>query len=62
MHNTVQLISDYWHTLFENIYIINDTHSFPQHLSNLQPLQDDQKDVSYDVELVITKLTSSGNV
>ena len=56
MYNAAKVISDDYHPLCKNVYTIIDTQSFPQHLPNLPPLQDDEEDVSYDVESLFTSI------
>ena len=49
-YNAVKVISDYLRPLCKNEYFINDIKKFPSMLSSIPPLQDDEEDVSYDVE------------
>ena len=49
MYNVAKFISDYLRPLCKNEYFINDTQKFPNMLSSILPLQDDEEDVSYDV-------------
>ena len=42
--------------LCKNEYSINDPQTFPSMLSSIPPLQDDQEDVSYDVESLFTNI------
>ena len=49
-YNAAKVISDYLRPLCKNEYSINDTQKFPNMLSSIPPLQDDEEDVSYDVE------------
>ena len=51
-----KVISDYLRALYENEYSINDTQKFPSMLSSIPPLQDDEEDVSYDVESLFTNI------
>ena len=39
-----------------NEYSINDTQTFPSMLSSIPPLQDEEEDVSYDVEPLFTNI------
>ena len=54
--NAAKVISDYLRPLCKNEYSINDTQKFPSMLSSIPPLQDDEKDVSYDVESLFTNI------
>ena len=47
---------DYLRPLCKNEYFINDTQKFPNMLSSIPPLQDDEEDVSYDVESLFTNI------
>ena len=49
-----KVISNYLKPLCRNEYSILDTQQFPDMLSNLPPLLDDEEDVSYDVESLFT--------
>ena len=49
-------LSDYLRPLYKNEYSINDTRKFPSMLSSIPPLQDDEEDVSYDVESLLTNI------
>ena len=42
--------ADYLGPSCKNEYSFNDTQKFPNMLSSIPPLQDDEEDVSYDVE------------
>ena len=42
--------------LCKNEYSINDIQKFQSMLSSVPPLQDDEKDVSYDVESLFTNI------
>ena len=55
-YNTAKVISDYLRPLCKNEYSINDTQKFPEMLSSIPPLQDDEEDVSYDVESLFTNI------
>ena len=48
------MISNYFKPLCKNKHKISDTQSFSQELSTLQPLEEDEKYVSYDVESLFT--------
>ena len=54
--NAAKVISDYLRPLCKNEYFINDTQKFPSMLSSIPPLQDDEEDVSYDVESLLTNI------
>ena len=56
MYNVVKVLSDYLRPLCKNEYSINDTQKFPSMLSSIPPLQDDEEDVSYDVESLFTNI------
>ena len=56
IYNVVKVISDYFISLCKNEYSINDTQKFPSKLSSIPPLQDDEEDVSYDVESLFTNI------
>ena len=49
-YNAGKVRSDYLRPLCKNEYFINDTQKFPNMLTSIPPLQDDEEDVSYDVE------------
>ena len=51
-----KVISNYLRPLCKNEYSINDTQKFPNTLSSTPPLQDDEEDVSYDVESLFTNI------
>ena len=51
-----KVISGYLRALCKNEYSINDTQKFPSMLSSIPPLQDDEEDVSYDVESLFTNV------
>ena len=55
-YNAAKVISDYLKPLCKNEYSINDTQKFPIMLSSIRPLQDDEEDVSYDVESLFTNI------
>ena len=50
MYDVAKIISDYLRSLCKNQYSINDMQKFPNVLSSIPPLQDDKKEVSYDVD------------
>ena len=47
---------DYLRPLWKNEYSINDTQKFPSMLPSIPTLQDDEEDVSYDVESLFTNI------
>ena len=55
-YNGAKVILDYLRLLCKNEYSINDTKKNPNMLSSIPPLQDDEKDVSYDVESLFTNI------
>ena len=55
-YNSAKVISDYLRPLCKNEYSINDAQKFPSMLSSIPPLQDDEEDVSYDVESLFTNI------
>ena len=55
-YNTAQVISQYLKPLCKNEFKINDTQSFAVDIKNIQPLQEDQEDISYDVESLFTNI------
>ena len=55
-YNTAQVISQYLKPLCKNEFKINDTQSFAVDIKNIQPLQEDEEDVSYDVESLFTNI------
>ena len=42
--------------MYQNEYSISDTQQFPDMLSNLPPLKDDEENVSYDVYSLFTNI------
>ena len=50
MYDVAKIISDYLRSLCKNQYSIDDMQKFPNVLSLIPPLQDDKKEVSYDVD------------
>ena len=48
-YSAAKVISDYLRPLCKNEYFVNDTQKFPNMLSSVLHLQDDEEDVSYDV-------------
>ena len=50
MYDVAKIISDYLRSLCKNQYSIDDMQKFPNVLSSIPPLQDDKKEVSYDVD------------
>ena len=55
-YNAAKVILDYLRPLCKNEYSINDTQKCPSMLSSIPPLQDDEEDVSYDVESLFTNI------
>ena len=55
-YNAAKVIPDYLRPLCKNEYSINDAQKFPSMLSSFPPLQDDEEDVSYDVESLFTNI------
>ena len=55
-YNAAKLISNYLRPLCKNEYSVNDKQKFPNMLSSIPPLQDDEEDVSYDVESLFTNI------
>ena len=53
-YNVAKVISDYLRPLCKNEYSINDIQKFPSMLSAIPRLQDDEEDVSHDVESLFT--------
>ena len=52
-----KVISNYLKPLCRNEYSILDTQQFPDMLSNLPPLLDDEEDVIYDAESLFTNIS-----
>ena len=50
MYDVAKIISDYLRSLCKNQYSIDDMQKFPNVLSSIPRLQDDKKEVSYDVD------------
>ena len=55
-YNAAQVISQYLKPLCKNKGTINDTQSFSADIKNIPPLQEDEEDVSYDVESLFTNI------
>ena len=55
VYKASQVISSYLEPLTQNKYVINNTLDFPDIIKNA-PLQEDQEDVSYDVESLFTNI------
>ena len=55
-YNTAKVISDYLRPLCKNKYFINNTQKFTSMLCSCY-LQDDEEDVSYDVESLFTNIS-----
>ena len=51
-----KVILDYLRPLYTNEYSINDTQKFPNMLSSISPLQDDEEVVSYDIHSLLTNI------
>ena len=56
MYNAANVIPDYLRPSCKNDCSINDTQKFPSMLSSITPLQDDEEDVSYDIESLFTNI------
>ena len=56
MYNAAKVISDYLRPLCKNEYSIDDAQKFLSMLSSIPPLQDDEEDISYDVESLFTNI------
>lgn len=52
MYDVAKIISDYLRSLCKNQYSIDDMQKFPNVLSSIPLLQDDKKEVSYDVDVL----------
>ena len=50
------MLAEYLKPWAENDFIIKDTQKFPDMLKDLPPLQDNEEDVSYDVESLFTNV------
>ena len=57
MYKPAKVTSDYLRPLCKTEYFINDTKKFPSMFSSILPLQDDEGDVSYDVEILFTNIS-----
>ena len=55
-YNVAQVISQYLKPLCKNEFTINDTQTFSANIKNIPPLQEDEEDVSYDVESPFTNI------
>ena len=55
-YNVTKVISDYLRPLCKEEYSISDTQIFLSILISIQPLQDDEEDVSYDVGSLFTNI------
>ena len=55
-YSMAKVISDCLRPLCKNEYSINDTQKLPSMLSSIPPLQDDEEDVSYDVESLFANI------
>ena len=55
-YNAAQGISQYLKPLCKNKFTINDTQSFSADTKNIPPLQEDEEDVSYDLESLFTNI------
>ena len=52
----IEVISDYLRPLCESEFSINDTKKFANMLSSIPSLQDDEEDVTYDVQRLFTNI------
>ena len=50
MYDVAKIIPDYLRSLCKNQYSIDNMQKFPNVLTSIPPLQDDKKEVSYDVD------------
>ena len=55
-YNAAQVISQYLKPLCKNEFTIEDTQSFSKTIRDLPPLEDEEEDVSYDVESLFTNI------
>ena len=55
-YKAAKVISDYLRPLCKNEYPIKDTQKNPSMLSSISPLQDDEEDISYDIESLLTNI------
>ena len=55
-YNAAKVISDYLRPLCKIEYSITDTQRFPNMLSSIPPLQNDEEDVSDDVESLFSNI------
>ena len=55
-YNATKVISDYLIPFCKNGYSIYDTQKFQSMLSSIEPLQGNEEDASYDVELLFTNI------
>lgn len=58
-YNVAQVSSNYLKHLCKNYSTISDTHSFSRGLSTLPPLEEDEGNVSCDVESLFTNIPVS---
>ena len=56
-YNAAQVISQYLKPLSKIKFTINDMQFFSADIKNIPPLQEDEEDVSYDVESLFTNIT-----
>ena len=57
-----KVVSDYLRPLCKNDYSINDIQKFPSMLSAIPRLQDDEEDVSHDVESLFTNFLTQETI
>ena len=57
-----KVVSDYLRPLCKNDYSINDKQKFPSMLSAIPRLQDDEEDVSHDVESLFTNFLTQETI
>ena len=60
--NAAQVISQYLKPLCKNEFTINDTQSFSADIKNIPTLQEDEEDVSYGVESLVTNIPVNGTI
>ena len=55
-YNSTQVISQSLKPLYKNEFTINNTQSFSEDIKNIPPSQEDEEDLSYDVESLFTNI------
>ena len=60
--NVAQVISQYLKPICKNEFTINDTQSFSADIKNIPTLQEDEEDVSYGVESLVTNIPVNGTI